>query len=156
MSTPEYTLQYRRVLFGQEQQSFAQLRRNHPPMPDLLSLALMALYFGGPIWVLGWLGYRYGYRQQISRPGLIWRALLFCSILSWSVAGGQSHDTGWAIPFPSVVALYMWATDSLHGALVIPPVWAAPLFHVVFYLLSVAYGYRTREKTYSTFPGPTA
>ena len=52
----------------------------------------MALYFGGPLWILGWLGYRYGYGQQISRAGLLWRAVLFCSILSWSVAGGQAHE----------------------------------------------------------------
>lgn len=123
-------------------------------MSDFLSLILMALYFGGPIWILGYLGYRYGYQQQTSRVGLLWRALLFASILSWSIAGGQAHDTAWAIPFPSIVALYMWATDSLHDAHVIPPVWVAPLFHVVFYLLSVALGFRTREKTYATFPGP--
>lgn len=125
-------------------------------MADFPTLALMGLYFGGPIWILGWLGYRYGYRQQISRLGLLWRALLFCSILSWSIAGGQNHDTGWAIPSLSVVALYMWATDSVHDAYIIPPVWVAPLFHVVFYLLSVAHGYRTREKMYSSFPGPAA
>ena len=124
-------------------------------MPDFPTLASMALYFGGPLWLLGWLGFRYGYGQQVSRTGLVWRVVLFSSILSWSVAGGQAHDSGWAIPFPSVVALYMWATDSLHGARVIPPAWVAPLFHVVFYLLSVAHGYRTREKTYSIFPGRT-
>ncbi|WP_374602226.1 hypothetical protein [Arenimonas sp.] len=121
-------------------------------MPDISALVPLALYFGGPLWILVWLGYRYGYRQQVTGAGLLWRTLLFCSILGWSVAGGQSHDTGWAMPLPSIVALYMWATDSLHGALVIPPVWVVPLFHVVFYLLAVAYGYRSREKTYSPFP----
>ena len=125
-------------------------------MFDVLSLALMAVYFGAPIWLLGWLGYRYGYRQQLSRAGVLWRTLLFCSVLSWSIAGGQAHDTGWAIPWPSVAVFYMWATNSLHGARVIPPVWVAPLFHVVFYLLSVAHGYRSREKTYAAFPGSAA
>lgn len=125
-------------------------------MPDLPTLVSMALYFGGPIGILVWLGYRYGYRQKLSRSGLLWRTLLFCSLLSWSIAGGRAHDTGWAVPFPSVFALYLWATDALHGARVIPPVWLAPLAHVASYLLSVALGYRAREKMYSPFPGPSA
>lgn len=123
-------------------------------MPDALTLTLMALYFGGPVWILIWLGYRYGYSQQISRSGLLWRTLLFSCVLSWSIIGGRDHDAGWALPFPSIAALYLWVGGSLHDARVIPPAWIAPLLHVVFYLLAVAHGYRTRERTYTAFPGP--
>jgi hypothetical protein len=125
-------------------------------MPDLLTTVLMAPYYGGPVCLLGWLGYRYGYRQQVSRAGLAWRTLLFCCALSWSIVGGRDHDAGWAIPVPSIVGVYLLAAGWLQEVRVVPPVWVAPLFHMAFYLLSVAHGHRTRERSYSSFPGPAA
>lgn len=72
----------------------------------MIDFIVVTLFFGGPIVVLGILGYRYGYRQQTTPLGIVWRTLIFCSVFSWSLAGGQSHDVGLALPFPSVVCLF--------------------------------------------------
>lgn len=116
-----------------------------------LSVAAIALL---PVGATAYFGYRYGYRQQVSAAGCIWRALSLCAALSWSLVGGSSHDASWALILPSllVVALPGFASAGGEGVQVLPPVWIVPLAHLAAYGVAVLYGYRSREREYSKFP----
>jgi hypothetical protein len=118
----------------------------------MVETLLSVVFFAGPISGLGYLGYRYGYKQNISRVGLAWRALVFCNMLSWTIVGVSDSHAVIAYVLPSIVCIYVTIIHSSEGVTFIPPLWVSPLIHFIFYLGAVKYGYSSREATYSKFP----
>jgi hypothetical protein len=118
----------------------------------MIETLLTVVFFAGPVWLLGYLGYRYGYKQKLSHIGLTWRALFFCSLLSWTIVGVNDSHAAIAYALPSIVCIYVTIIHSADGVTFIPPLWVSPLFHFIFYLGAVTYGYHSREATYSKFP----
>jgi len=118
----------------------------------LLALSLTALFFFGPFCVLGILGYKYGYRQEITKLGIAMRVLFWCLLLSWSIISIRGFHVSVAYPLPSVLCVYFAIVNSDPGITFLPPAWVAPSAQIIFYLLSVVHGYRTRERTYVPFP----
>jgi len=122
--------------------------RQMSEMVSALSVTAIALL---PVGITAWVGYRYGHRQRIGAAGWIWRAVSLSAALSWSLIGGTSHDTGWGLILPNllIVALAGVGSDAVQ---VLPPVWIAPLAHLIVFAIAVRYGYRSREREYSKFP----
>ena len=114
---------------------------------ELVIYALLAAYFVVPLWVLGTIGYRYGYKQSFARYGLVWRALVWPCLLSWSLVTAPFV----ALPLPSAFVLFRWR-GGISDTSVLPRLWVAPLFQILLYLAAVAYGYAKRERTYTPFP----
>ncbi|QQQ03463.1 hypothetical protein [Lysobacter enzymogenes] len=103
-----------------------------------------------PVAVTAFFGYRYGYRQQVSAFGCFWRAVVLATLLSWSLLGGSSHDAAWGLFLPNVVVI---ALAGFAGAdYAVPPLWVAPLAHLIVFALAVKYGYQSKEREYSKFP----
>ncbi|MET4727382.1 hypothetical protein ABIE09_001176 [Lysobacter enzymogenes] len=119
-------------------------------MVSTLSVTAIALL---PVGATAYFGYRYGYRQQIKIAGFVWRAALLSVALSWSLVGGTSHDVGWALIVPNLlVAVLTGFAGAGGGVQVLPPLWIAPLAHLLVFAGAVVYGYRSREREYSKFP----
>lgn len=117
-------------------------------MPDSFTLSLLLALLVLPAALLAWLGYRYGYAQRVTAYGLLWRTLLYCAALSWSLTGGVSHDAAWGLVLPSWLIWTFIGPD----AYALPPLWATPALQVVVYLIAVFWGYRRRQATYVPLP----
>lgn len=117
---------------------------------SVLSVTAIALL---PVGATAYFGYRYGYRQRIGAVGVVWRAVALSVVLSWSLVGGASHDVGWGLILPSLLVVGLQSFANAGGDVhVLPPVWIAPLAHLIVFGGAVVYGYRSREREYSAFP----
>lgn len=117
-------------------------------MPESDTLYLLFVLLVLPAVLLARLGYRYGYAQRVTPYGLLWRTVLYCASLSWSLTGGTSHDVGWGLLLPSLLVWPLLGVD----ADAMPQLWVTPALQMVVYLIAVFWGYRRRQATYVPLP----